>query len=323
MSKTSFLQDLPKPFFVLAPMYDVTDTVFRRVIAQTAPPDLYFTEFVNVDGLQSAGRDKIIHRLKFTSDEQPIIAQIWGKNPENYRKTARELVEMGFVGVDINMGCPDKAVLKNGCCGALINDHDLAKAIIDATKEGTGGNVPVSVKTRIGFRGYDQEWLKFLLEQNLDMLSVHLRTVREMSKVPAHHELLAEILQLRNKISHKTLLVANGDIETRSSGKELAKDYGVDGLMIGRGVFHDPYALSQKSPWESMEPAQKLKIYIDHVKLFAQTWKNGEYPVVVLNKFCKIYINGFDGAKEIREELMSAKSIQELQSKLENTKLAS
>jgi tRNA-dihydrouridine synthase len=308
--------DLPKPFLILAPMYDVTDTVFRRIIADMAAPDLFFTEFVNVDGLQSAGRQKIIHRLKYSDEERPIIAQIWGKQPDNYRQTAKELVDMGFDGIDINMGCPDKAVLKNGCCGALIKDHELAGEIIEQTRRGAGDKIPISVKTRIGFRELNKDWLKFLLGQNLSMLSIHLRTVREMSKVPAHWELMSQIREMRDQLSPDTLLVANGDVQTRQQAEELAKKHKIDGVMIGRGVFSDPYVFAKKSPWDDMPAKDKIALYQKHVEQFAKTWENNERPIVTLNKFCKIYINGFEGAKELREDLMHAKDAADLLSKL-------
>lgn len=313
----NYLDKLPKPFLVLAPMYDVTDTVFRQIVGGLCAPDLFFTEFVNVDGLQSAGREKIIHRLKFTKGEQPIVAQIWGKNPENYYKIAKEIVEMGFDGIDINMGCPDKAVLKNGCCGALINDHALAAEIIEATKRGAEGKIPVSVKTRIGFREFDESWIKFVLDQDISMLSVHLRTVREMSKVPAHWELAENIRKIKDKVSPDAKLVCNGDVDNREQAEDLADRYNLDGIMIGRGIFADPYAFSKNSKWPDMTSIEKLSIYQRHVKEFKKTWKNNEYPIVTLNKFCKIYVNGFEGAKEIRENLMNSGSIAALENKLD------
>lgn len=316
----SLFDKLPTPFFVLAPMYDVTDTVFRQVIADLSPPDLFFTEFVNADGLQSAGRENINFRLRFSAKEKPLIAQIWGKNPENFNKTAADLVRTGFDGIDINMGCPDKAVLKNGCCAALINDHELAKAIIQATRKAAAGKIPVSVKTRIGFREYDEEWLKFLLGLKLDMLTIHLRTVREMSKVPAHWELMGQIRNLRDEISPGTLLVGNGDLESKSQGLELTRQYKIDGAMIGTGIFQDPFAFSEQSRWADMGPSEKIEIYENHVKLFAATWKKSERPIVTLNKFCKIYISGFNGAKDYRERLMQASSTDDLLNRLSEIK---
>lgn len=306
------LLQLPKPFFVLAPMDDVTDTVFRQVVADCAAPDLYFTEFVNVDGLQSPGRDRLLKKLQFTAKEQPLIAQIWGKNPDNFRKTAAELVEMGFAGIDLNMGCPEKVVVKNGCCSALINNRELAVAIIKATQEGAAGRVPVSVKTRLGFNEIDFTWHELLLQQNLSMLTIHGRTRKEMSEVPAHWDEIGKVRELRDRIAPSTLLVGNGDVESRRQGEELAQKYGLDGIMIGRGIFHDPFAFSQDSPWPSFTKEQRIELYAKHVRLFAKTWQNNERRIVTLNKFCKIYINGFDGAKELREQLMAANSAEKL-----------
>lgn len=308
----NFLSKLPKPFFVLAPMDDVTDTVFRQIVGQCAPPDLYFTEFVNADGLQSPGRNKLIRKLRFTPTEQPLIAQIWGLNPENFYKTAAELVEMGFAGVDLNFGCPQKNEVKSGACAALINNRPLAEEIIQATKEGAAGNIPVSAKTRLGYGEIDFTWHEFLLKQGLNMLSVHGRTKREMSKVPAHWEDIGEVRRLRDTLAPETLIVGNGDVLSRRQGEELAEKYDLDGVMIGRGIFHDPFIFAENSPWLDYTVEQKIKLYARHVRLFAETWQNSEYPIVVLNKFCKTYINGFEGAKEMREELMSAKSAEDL-----------
>lgn len=317
----NILKQLPQPFFVLAPMDDVTDTVFRQVIAKSAAPDLFFTEFVNVDGLQSPGRPHLLKKLRYTENERPLVAQIWGKNPEKYFKTAQELVEMGFDGIDINMGCPAKPVIKNGCCSALIENRPLALEIIKATQEGAAGKIPVSVKTRLGFREVDLTWHELLLQQNLDMLTVHGRTQREMSAVPAHWDLIGEVVKLRDTIAPDTILVGNGDVESRQQGLELAKLYNLDGIMIGRGVFKDPFIFAEQSPWMEYSREQRIDLYAKHVKLFAETWANGERPIPPLNKYCKIYINHFDGAKELRETLMNAQSTDELLSILETAKL--
>lgn len=309
-------QQLPKPFFVLAPMDDVTDTVFRQIVADCARPDLFFTEFVNVDGLQSVGRPRLIKRIQFTDKEQPLVAQIWGKKPENYYQTAKELVEMGFSGIDINMGCPDKTVVKNGCCSALINNRELAVEIIKATQEGAAGRIPVSVKTRLGFNEVDLTWHELLLQQNLSMLSVHGRTRKQMSLVPADWETIGTIRELRDRIALHTLMVGNGDVESRAQGLALAQKYQLDGIMVGRGIFRDPFLFAEHSPWPNYTEAQRKALYARHVRLFAQTWANNERRVATLNKFCKIYINGFDGAKELRDALMHAQSTDELLSKL-------
>ena len=308
----NILEQLPKPFFVLAPMDDVTDTVFRQVVAACAPPDLYFTEFVNVDGLQSPGRPNLLKKIQFTGDEQPIIAQLWGKNPENYFKTAQELVEMGFAGIDINMGCPAKAEVKNGCCSALINNRPLALEIIKATQEGAAGRIPVSVKTRLGFNEIDLSWHELLLQQNLSMLTVHGRTRKEMSLVPAHWDVIGQVRELRDKLAPQTLLVGNGDVRDRAHGLELAERYKLDGVMIGRGIFKDPFVFAGQSPWPTYTKEQRLALYTKQVTLFAETWTNHQRNIATLNKFCKVYISDFDGAKELREQLMAAQSTDEL-----------
>jgi tRNA-dihydrouridine synthase len=314
----SVLDTLPKPFFVLAPMDDVTDSVFRRVVASCAPPDLFFTEFVNVDGLQSPGRQHLMKKIQHTPQERPLIAQLWGKNPENFYKTAAEMVEMGFAGVDLNMGCPAKSEVANNTCSALIKEENrpLALEIIKATQEGVAGRVPVSVKTRIGFSSVDMTWPELLLQQKLSMLTIHGRTRKEMSKVPVHWDMINQIREMRDSLQAdqtlNTLIIGNGDIRDREHGEALAKQYKLDGVMIGRGIFADPFVFAKRSPWQEMTPKEKVELYKRHVELFAETWQNNERPIHTLNKFCKIYISGFDGAKELREHLMEASSCEEL-----------
>jgi len=321
--------ELPHPFFVMAPLDDVTDTVFRQVIASCAPPDMFFTEFVNVDGLQSPGRSKLLKKLRFTPSERPLIAQLWGLKPENFQAVATQIADgsiarelgliegVNFAGIDLNMGCPEKTVVKNGACSALINNPDLAIDIIEKTKRGSAGRLPVSVKTRIGFSSIDLGWIETLLRQNLDMLTVHARTRKEMSKVPAHWELMTEIRNMRDKISQETLIVGNGDVFNREQGLRLVEEHAIDGIMIGRGVFHDPFVFSEHSPWPTYTKEQRIGLYRRQVELFAETWKRNERPLQTLNKFCKVYISDFDGAKELREKLIIARTVDELLALLE------
>ncbi|MBA3758353.1 tRNA-dihydrouridine synthase [Candidatus Saccharibacteria bacterium] len=307
------LPKLPNPFFVLAPMDDVTDTVFRQLIAELAPPDLFFTEFVNVDALQSAGREAAMKRLRFTAAEKPLIAQIWGKTPENFYKTAQELAKMGFAGVDINFGCPDKNVVRNGACSAFIlpANRGVAVDIIEATRKGAP-SLPLSVKTRLGFNEIDFSWHELILQQKLNMLSIHGRTKKQMSNVPAQWEHIGEIRKLRDKLSPSTLIVGNGDVLTREQGMSLAKTHNLDGIMIGRGIFQDPFIFAKETPWPNYTREQRIALYKRHVELFAATWQNNERKIHTLNKFCKVYIQTFDSAKELREKLMAGNSTDEL-----------
>lgn len=297
-------------------MDDVTDTVFRQVIAGTAAPDLYVTEFVNVDGLQSPGREKLLPKLQFTDKERPIIAQVWGKTPENYYKTAKEIVAMGFDGIDINMGCPDKNIVKNGCCAALINNRGLTGEILQAVREGVGPDFPISVKTRLGYNEVDFTWHEYLLQQKLNMLTIHGRTKKQMSKVPADWDAIGHIAAMRTSLASDTLVVGNGDVLNRQHGMELAEKHGLDGIMIGRGIFTDPYLFAVSpdgvSPWATKTRQQRIDLYTLHVKLFAKTWQQGERKLHTLNKFCKVYIQHFPGAKELREQLMNSQTIDQL-----------
>jgi tRNA-dihydrouridine synthase len=307
----SFLEKLPRPFFILAPMDDVTDTVFRQVVAECAKPDVFFTEFVNVDGLQSPGRPKLLHKLLLSEKEKPVVAQLWGLKPDNFYKTTKELNKMGFDGVDINFGCPVKTVIKNGACAAMINNRGLAAEIVDAVKEAAGTSLPVSVKTRVGFSGVDMSWIEFLLSKKLDLLSIHGRTARQMSKVPADWDLIGQAREMRDSLSPETLIAGNGDVTSRQQGGALAAKYGLDGIMIGRGIFHDPFVFSKSSPWHNWVPAQRINLYEKHIRLFLETYEKDERKFETLRKFCKLYINNFEGASELRAHFMGTNSPQE------------
>jgi len=243
----SFWKDLPRPFFVLAPMEAVTDVVFRHVVAKAAPPDIYFTEFTNATGWAHAGDKAIGGRLVKTDDEKPIVAQLWGSNPDAMVKLSKHCVRLGYHGIDINMGCPDASAIKGGGGAQMIRTPDLAAEMIAAAKQ---SGLPVSVKTRLGYSHVDEwrDWLTFLFRQDIVALTIHLRTKKEMSKVPAHFELIGDIKALRDEISPDTLLVVNGDIEDRAHGEQIVREHGVDGIMIGRGVFHDPFAFAPHTP---------------------------------------------------------------------------
>ena len=218
-------------------MEDVTDTVFRRIVAFCGRPDVFFTEFTSTDGLVSPGRLRVIERLEYTDEELPLVAQIWGNNPENYYKACQEIADRNFQGIDINMGCPVKKVAGKGCCSGLIDNPQLAGELIQAAKEGSKG-LPVSVKTRLGYRKVQtEEWFSFLLEQDVPVITVHGRVAKHMSKYPADWDEIEKVVELRNQINPKTLIIGNGDVKSQAEITEKADSHGVDGVMIGRGIF--------------------------------------------------------------------------------------
>ena len=301
--KENFWRELPRPFFVLAPMEDVTDVVFRHVVSEAGRPDVFFTEFTNTESYcHPEGVHSVRGRLTFTEDEQPIVAHIWGDKPDHFREMSIGMAEMGFKGIDLNMGCPVPNVATKGKGSGLIQRPEIAAEIIQAAK---AGGIPVSVKTRLGYSEIDEwrDWLRHVFEQDIANLSIHLRTRREMSKVDAHWELIGEIKKLRDEIAPDMLLTINGDIPDRKTGLELAEKYGIDGVMIGRGIFHNPYAF-EKEPREhtSEELLGLLRLHLD---LFDQYTENEPRQFKPLRRFFKIYVRGIRGASELRHQLMS------------------
>ena len=310
---SNFWHGLPQPFFILAPMEAVTDVVFRHVVAKAGAPDIYFSEFTNATGWVHAGEKAIGGRLLKTDDESPIVAQIWGGEPGDMQQLAAHCRELGYHGIDINMGCPAKSAIKSGG-SALIRQPELAAEAIAAAKL---AGLPVSVKTRLGYTYVDEwrDWLAHLLRQDIVNLTIHLRTKKEMSKVSAHHELIPEIVKLRDEIAPHTLLTINGDIEDRAHGMELITNYpGVNGIMIGRGIFHNPFAFEATPQVHSREELFDLLCY--QLDLFDKYQSQLHRPFETLKRFFKIYIKGFDGAAELRDKLMHTKSTDEVRAVL-------
>lgn len=300
----------PNGFSCLAPMEGVTDDLFRQVILRAARPDLFWTEFTNVSSFANQkGRASAIKRFQHKRNQNPILAQIWGTEPEDFAFTAKHLHKLGFSAIDINMGCPDKNVVKTGGGSGLIRTPDLAVEIIKAVQ--TAG-LPVSVKTRLGFSSLDEKegWIKTLLEQDLAALTVHLRTRKEASKVPAHHELIPWLIELRNRIAPQTLLIINGDIKNYQDGMEMIKNHpGLSGFMIGRGVFGNPFCFEKlQRPHTQKELLSLLKL---HLKLFEQASEEDRRPFESLKHFFKIYVRDFPGASELRVKLMECHSVDE------------
>jgi tRNA-dihydrouridine synthase len=305
--------ELARPFSVLAPMEDVTDTVFRRVVRAAGSPDLFVTEFTSTDGLCTAGRPRVIGRLRFTAGERPLIAQIWGNRPDYYRRVAAEVRDMGFDGLDINMGCPVRKIIERGSCGALIRNPGLASELIAAARDGAGA-LPVSVKTRIGIsQSRAEEWLGFLLSQGIAALTVHGRTVSQQSEGLADWNAVALAVSLRDRISPQTRIVGNGDVKTAETYRGRAKETGADGIMIGRGIFENLFLFravrGEPGPHDFalLSPAEKIDWFRRHIALHEETWgRDGRFDV--LKKFAKTYLRSFEGAGRLVDAIMHTRT---------------
>jgi len=261
--------------------------------------------------LFSKGYEKVLETLKFTKKEQPIVAQIWGSNPENFYKAAGLIKKLGFDGIDINMGCPDKNVIKKGAGSALIKNPKLAKEIIEATISGAEG-LPVSVKTRIGFDRIDIEnWVTHLLQTQISALTLHLRIVPEMSKVPAHWEEVSKAVKIKNKFKSKALVIGNGDVKSLKEAREKCERYGIDGVMIGQGIFENVWLFNEDIDVQNRASGQRIRLLVKHLELFKKTYE-GRKHFELMKKFVKCYVNNFERSSDSRVKLMKTKTLDEL-----------
>lgn len=310
-----FWHSLPKPFFALAPMAGVTDTVFRRVIERRAKPDVFWTEFVSCDGLCSRGREAILRDLVFVQDERPIVAQVFGATPKYFFETARLIVSLGFDGIDINMGCPDKAVVAQGAGAALIRTPELAREIILATKEGissVGSSIPVSIKTRTGYLKDEIDiWIPMLIDARIAALTIHARTKRELSEVPARWGDVARVVKLAR--GSGTIIIGNGDVRDLEDARVKARESGADGVMLGRAIFGNPWAFDAEGKVPTIE--EKLAALVEHAHLYEEIWGTTK-PLDLLKKHVKAYANGFRGASDLRAALMSANTANEIEKRV-------
>lgn len=312
---TSFWEILPRPFFALAPMADVTDPAYRRLMAETHTPDVTWTEFVSADGLYHTREKKgmadaenpLVRDLGYSEGERPIVAQLFGANPEAMAYAARLCATLGFDGIDINMGCPDRSIEKQRAGAAMIRDINSARAIIYAARE---SGLSVSVKTRIGYHQETiDEWLSALLKENLPALTVHLRTRKEMSLVPARWELMPRIVELRNMVSQETLIIGNGDVQNLEDAREKIAASGADGAMLGRAIFGNPWVFAGRKP-EDIAPQEKIEALATLAQYFDELRPRKSYHL--LKKHFKAFVNGWDGAAAFRARLMDTNSIAEL-----------
>ncbi len=327
----TFWDSLSKPFFVLAPLANVTDAAFRRVIAKyskPAGPHVFWTEFVSADGLCRAGeegRQKLMRDLVYTEAERPIVAQFFTSTPEYMEKAAALAQELGFDGIDINMGCPDKTIEKQGAGAKLILTPDRAKELVAAAKRGAP-KLPVSVKTRLGYnKDILEEWLPKILSAEPAALTLHARTRKEMSKVAAHWDRVKRAVEIRDELGSKTLIIGNGDVKDLDDARTKAAESGADGVMLGRAIFGRPwlFAATESVQEKVLGSASglnqtifsttfRLRVLVEHTKLFEDLLGDIK-SFAIMKKHFKAYVEGFDGAKELRMQLMEATNAEEVE----------
>ncbi|HRH33019.1 MAG TPA: tRNA-dihydrouridine synthase [bacterium] len=315
----NFIDKLQKPFFVMAPLANVTDAAFRQMIAKYGKPDIMFTEFVSADGLMSEGRDRLLPDLLFTESERPLIAQLFTADPEKMFGAAKLIQEIGFDGIDINMGCPDRSVMKQGAGACLMKDPLLARELMNAAKAGAP-NLTLSVKTRVGdTKNNLSTWLPELLAEKPNMITVHARTRKEMSKVPANWERIKEAVEIAK--GSNTVIVGNGDVIDLDDARAKAEMTGCGGIMLGRAIFGNPWLFNKGKKIEDISIPEKMAVMIEHSKLFEELLGNIK-SFHIMRKHYKAYAHGFDGAKELRVKLMQTENVADVEA-IVNTFLTS
>ncbi|HVX90595.1 MAG TPA: tRNA-dihydrouridine synthase [Candidatus Paceibacterota bacterium] len=312
----SFWTKLKRPFFVMAPMADVTDPAYRRLIAQLHAPDVTWTEFVSADGLYHTREVKkmpddenpLMRDLQFSEHERPIVAQIFGSNPDTIAYAAQLVEKLGFDGFDFNMGCPDRSIEKQGAGAAMIKTPEVAQRVIRAAKGAT--SLPVSVKTRIGYNTeVIEEWLPVLLQEDIAALTIHLRTRKEMSAVPAHWELMHRAVEIRDRVAPHIPIIGNGDVKDLEDAKQKITETGADGIMIGRGIFGNPWVFAGRKV-EDTPPAERIAALVALARAYDELKPRKSFHI--LKKHIKAFVTGFDGAAELRAKMMETESAEEL-----------
>lgn len=329
MQVKNFWTTLPRPFFVLAPLANVTDAAFRSIIAKYskvpgAVPYITWTEFVSADGLALAheeGRRKLLRDLVYSEAERPIVAQFFTATPPHMESAAALAAELGFDGVDINMGCPDKTIEKQGAGAKLILTPELAQELIAAAKRGAP-NLPVSVKTRLGYnKDILEEWLPKILAARPAAVTIHARTRKEMSLVPAHWERVKRAVEIRNEVGSDALILGNGDVKDIEEARRRVAETGCDGVMIGRGIFGKPWMFAEagevKNSGHFASPEARLRTAVEHTKLF-EAMLGDIKSFAIMKKHFKAYVEGFPGAKELRVQMMEATSAKEVETLVED-----
>lgn len=313
-----------RPFICLAPMAGVTDGSYRQLIKTCAPETIVYTEFLSTDAIHY-GAKKTMQELEFDKEsEYPFIVQVFGKDPDHFLSAAKVIEEMGADGIDINMGCPAAKVVSSCHGSALLKNAELAKRLVDATKRAV--SIPVSVKTRLGWDCIDNliPFCQGLVEAGADALAIHGRTYEGKFGGDANWD---PIYELKENVS--VPVIGNGDI--RCSQDALDKIKNLDGVMVGRGTFGNPWVMKDIAEAfrlrsgkriedngkmiptvERLSFEEKIPFIIEHCKLAVKV-KGQKRGILEMRRHLASYVKGIDGASDMRARLVRVESVEEVQ----------
>lgn len=354
--KSGFWSDLPLPILGLSPMDGVTDFPFREMTKKYGQPSIIYTEFTSVEGV-CHGAKQLLKDFLYGEIQRPIIGQIYGTTPDFFRQTAIILCQLGFDGIDINMGCPAKNVAHSGAGAALIQTPKLAQEIIRATQQGVQDwlngqtvrncqnvtdeialaiearekmlpmavrqlqktrTLPISVKTRIGYgTPVISEWIPTLLEMAPAAIALHGRTLKQQYGGQANWELIGEAAQLTSKT--ETLLLGNGDVKTLVDAQEKVATYQLQGVLIGRAAMGNPFVFA---PDKTPATSDLMKIALAHAELFESTYRQDpKYNFLPMRKHLGWYVHDIEHAAKIRQEIYQCNSSQDFWAVVEKYQL--
>lgn len=318
-----FWEKLAKPIVGLSPMDGVTDAPMRLIAKKYGQPDVIYTEFVSVEGLwriqkREETTHKIWNELRFDQSEQPVLAQLFGSDPDSFYEATKIVAKMGFAGVDINMGCPSPGLEKRGGGAGLMRDPGLAHRVIEAVRKGVadvGSEIPVSVKTRIGSSGPDKEWWKAIAGEELPAVAMHGRTFKQLYSGEANWEVLKEAAEVIRESG--ALFLTNGDVEkilgndrVQLSNERVVDLKGsFDGVLIGRKAIGNPWVLRKDGYEPSLE--EKLMVALEHAREFEKNLPGNKFEM--MRKHLAWYVHGFDGASSLRRKLVISNNADEVE----------
>lgn len=342
---TSFWQELPRPIMGVSPMDGITDFPFRQITKKYGNPAVVYTEFTSVEGL-CHGADQLLKDFLFDVSQRPVIGQIYGTTPDFFRQAAIVLCQLGFDGIDINMGCPAKNVAHSGAGAALIQTPQLAQEIIRATQLGikqwqegiTVENcpditeaiaikvnqrssklpshyqdrtrmIPVSVKTRVGYhQPVIQEWIPTLVETEVAAIALHGRTLKQQYGGLASWELIGQAAELVKNTG--TLLLGNGDVKSLEDARQKITAYGTDGVLMGRAAMGNPFVFKESD--QQPDHLTLFKVALEHAQLYEQTFGTDEkYNFLPMRKHLGWYVHDIPNASQIRLAIYRCNSSQE------------